>query len=584
MGFFSIFSRLPNAWGTLALIVLSGMAEGFGLVLFVPLLELMTGGSAEDLKWPFTVITDVFGTVGLPITLNSMLVSIAVLILGSLGLGYAQRHLAFRAKHQLIRRLRRDLMDALFHATWSHFTRQSHGEVINQLIQESHRAGNASLSAVLCVATVIQVTLYLLFSAMLSWELMTITLLYTGFVVLAVRPLQRRARVLGEANTRANRDMGFYGVDFLRGAKLVKVTTSEGRVLDRIADHIRAVFHASFHAELNGVQIYFLVQALPVVLIAGIIAVAHGALGITSSLTLVFLLILARLAPRVAQLQQQYQGYNVARPAMRVVDEAIAAGRANQEDLGGGKRLARLSEGITLNNVSYHYADGEETVVDGVSLTIGRNQMIAVVGSSGAGKSTLIDLIAGLRVPDSGNITVDGVDLREMNLRSWRCKIGYVTQDVMVFNDTMRNNLVFTHSDSTEDDIRRVVDITHLRDVVEGLPQGLDTVLGEGGVRLSGGQKQRLALARALVGDPELLLLDEATSALDTQSERMIQKAVESIAHKFTIVIVAHRLSTVSKADRICVMEGGRIVESGSYDELLAQNGRFAELHEHQFA
>jgi len=584
MGFFSIFGRLPNAWGTLALIVLSGMVEGFGLVLFVPLLELMTGGSAEDLKWPFTVITDVFGTVGLPITLNSMLVSIAVLILGSLGLGYAQRHLAFRAKHELIRRIRQDIVDTLFHSTWSHFARQSHGEVINHLIQESARAGNASLCAVLCVATTIQVAIYLLFSSMLSWELMTITLLFTGFVVLAVRPLQRRARVLGEANTRANRDIGFFGVDFLRGAKLVKVTANEDRVLDRIADHIRAVFHANFHAELNGVQIYFLVQALPVLLIAGIIVIAHAALGMTFSLTLVFLLILARLAPRVAQLQQQYQGYIVARPAMRVVDEAITAGRADQEDLGVGKRLARLSEGITLNNVSYHYADGEGAVLDDVSLTIGRNQMIAVVGSSGAGKSTLIDLIAGLRLPDAGRITVDGVDLRELDLRSWRRQIGYVTQDVIIFNDTLRNNLVFAHPDSTEEAIGRVVDIAHLRDVIDGLPQGFDTVLGEGGVRLSGGQKQRLALARALMGDPRLLLLDEATSALDTESERMIQKAIESIAHKFTIVIVAHRLSTVRKADRICVMERGRIVESGAYEELLARNGRFTELHEHQFA
>ncbi len=149
MGFFSIFNRLPGAWGTLALIVLSGMVEGLGLVLFVPLLELMTGGSAGNLQWPFTIIIDAFEMVGLPVTLNFMLTAIAVLMLGSLGLGYAQRHLAFRAKHELIRRIRQNLMDTLFYSTWSHFSRQSHGEVINQLIQESARAGSASLSAVL---------------------------------------------------------------------------------------------------------------------------------------------------------------------------------------------------------------------------------------------------------------------------------------------------------------------------------------------------------------------------------------------------------------------------------------------------
>ena len=584
MGFFSIFHRLPSAWSALALIVLAGMAEGFGLVLFVPLLELMTSGTVKDLQWPFTIIIDVFETVGLPVTLNVMLISIAGLILGSLGLGYAQRHLSFRAKHELIRRTRRDLMDTLFHATWSHFARQSHGEVINQLLQESLRAGSASLCAVLCVATTIQIAIYLLFSSMLSWELMVITLLFTGLVVLTVQPLQRRARALGNANTLANRDMGFFGVDFLKGAKLVKVTGLEDTVLDRIAGHIRAMFHASFHAELNGLQIYFLVQALPVVLIAGIITVGHGVLGITSSFTLVFLLIIARLAPKVAQLQQQYQGYIVDTSAVQVVHEAITACRANKEDVGGSKRAVRLSEGIVVRNVSYHYADGEGAVLDDVSLTIGRNEMIAVVGSSGAGKSTLIDLIAGLQHPQSGHITVDGVDLRQMDLRSWRRQIGYVTQDVIVFNDTMRNNLVFAHPDSTEEDIGRVLDIAHLRDVIDGLPQGLDTVLGEGGVRLSGGQKQRLALARALMGDPQLLLLDEATSALDSESERKIQEAIESIAHRFTIVIVAHRLSTVRKADRICVMERGRIVESGVYDDLLARNGRFKELHEQQFA
>jgi subfamily B ATP-binding cassette protein MsbA len=238
-----------------------------------------------------------------------------------------------------------------------------------------------------------------------------------------------------------------------------------------------------------------------------------------------------------------------------------------------------IQEGIILKRVSFKYKNGEIPAVDNVSLNIPRNKMIAIVGSSGAGKSTIMDLLCGLYVPDSGKIIIDGTDLREFNTVSWRKKIGIVTQDLMVFNASLRDNLTFFNQGASEEEAKWALSVAHLDDVIANLSDGMDTILGENGHRLSGGQKQRIALARALARRPDILLLDEATSALDNESERYVQKAIENIAHKTTIVVIAHRLSTVRRADVIYVMEKGRVVESGTYDQLLEKGGRFNELH-----
>ena len=187
-------------------------------------------------------------------------------------------------------------------------------------------------------------------------------------------------------------------------------------------------------------------------------------------------------------------------------------------------------------------------------------------------------------MPDDGTITIDNKPLGEYDLMSWRRRIGYVAQDVVVFNDTLASNVTFACPEATEEDIREALEIARLSELIEELPDGLQTMIGENGTRLSGGQRQRLALARAIIGKPELLLLDEATSALDNESERLVQQAIEAIATEFTLVVIAHRLTTVRHADVIHVMEEGRVVQSGKYDDLMAQDGSFRQLHAAGFA
>lgn len=581
MRFLSTFGRLPGTWLNLLVIVLSGMAEGIGLTLFIPLLHVMSGANLADLPPPFSLLVNAFERLGLGLTLMTLLALIAALVLGALAMAYQQKKMLVRASQRFVRDFRNSLFGGFLKANWGNSSQLSHGEVVNQLTTECQRAGLALSFELLGVATVIQIALYAAFSMVISWQLLILAVGFGVLTLLVVLPLTRRAKVLGGLTNEANRDLSFFGLEYLRSLKLLKAMSSEESAARNMSEKTDNLSSINFMAEMNMTQVYFITQALPVVIFTVVIGFSHEVLKTPVSLILVFLLFMARIAPRVAQLQQQIQGYNLHSPAISAIDDVIERNRAQVERLNrNGMTFQRVADSIVLERVSYTYPGSQAPTVEDVSLVIPRNTMVAFVGGSGAGKSTLLDILIGLRLPDAGRVAVDGVDLGEFDLVSWRRRIGIVPQEATVFNASLDNNLRFFHPEATDEDVARALAIAHLDNVVEVLPYGLDTLLGENGVRLSGGERQRVALARALVGRPEILMLDEATSALDNESERYVQDAIGRIANTLTIIVIAHRLSTVRRADMIYVVENGHVIESGSYAELMAKGGRFAELKE----
>jgi len=248
----------------------------------------------------------------------------------------------------------------------------------------------------------------------------------------------------------------------------------------------------------------------------------------------------------------------------------------------GTRRVEGLKEGIQFDQVSFAYED--ELVLRDVSFEARRGDVIALVGASGAGKSTLVDLIPRFYEPTSGTIRVDGADARDISLPSLRALTGIVSQDTVLFNDTVRNNIAYAAGERfTQEQIERAARAANAHEFITALPQGYETVLGERGTRLSGGQRQRLAIARALLEDPPVLILDEATSALDTESERLVQEAIDRLLEGRTVFVIAHRLSTVVNANLILVLDQGRIVERGTHEELLGRRGTYHRLHSLQF-
>ena len=246
--------------------------------------------------------------------------------------------------------------------------------------------------------------------------------------------------------------------------------------------------------------------------------------------------------------------------------------------------LTKIKKSIQLTNVSFQYDNSNIQLLNDISITIPKGEIIALVGSSGAGKSTIVDLIPRFYDVNNGSISIDGVDIRKLSLENLRSLMGIVSQDIILFNDTVANNISYGQQNAKFNDIKHAAQAANALDFINELPESFDTIIGEKGVLLSGGQRQRLSIARAILKNPAILILDEATSSLDTESERKVQGAIDNLVKDRTVIVIAHRLSTITKANRIIVLDNGKIVESGTHEELLSMNGKYSKLYNIQFS
>ena len=301
----------------------------------------------------------------------------------------------------------------------------------------------------------------------------------------------------------------------------------------------------------------------------------------TGATLLAFLTLVLRLLQPLKQLSQMRTTAQSSLASAERLFEILDSPAEFQRDR-GTRETAAFSRDLRFEGVSFSY--GDAPVLTGINLTARKGEVVALVGPSGSGKSTLVDLIPRFYEPTSGRITLDGIDTREIKLPTLRSLTGIVSQETVLFHDTVRNNIAYGAPDNyTQAQIEAAAKAANAHEFILELPRGYDTLLGERGTRLSGGQRQRLAIARALLSDPPILILDEATSALDTESERLVQEAVDRLLRGRTVFVIAHRLSTITHADQILVLDRGEIVEQGTHAELLARRGAYSRLYTLQF-
>jgi ATP-binding cassette subfamily C protein len=481
----------------------------------------------------------------------------------------------FSASHAM----RTRLYAALTEARWLPLARMRGSELLSGLTTEADRVGSAAGFAVTFVVNTLLALAYLAVALRISAPVTAVALVTGGILMAVLRPLRRASRTAGEGLTAASSAVSTAATEHLGALKVVKSYGAE----ERNARHFGEAATASMEMGLRGWRAYADAGAVFLAGSAALLAVvayaALALLNVTGATVLLLIFVFYRLVPRLAQLQTTWQMIARDLPAWEALKTRIEALEAEREGLQPPDGTVRLAETVRFESVSFAYDAGAPDAVAGLDVDVQAFRTTALVGPSGSGKTTVADLMMGLVTPRAGRITVDGRPLEAKWLRGWRDEIGYVAQETVLFNETVLANLRWARPEATEDEVWEALRLAAADGFVAALPQGLQTTVGDRGVRLSGGERQRLALARALLRRPALLILDEATSALDTENERRIRDAIRALHGRTTILLITHRLPSVRDADVIHVLEGGRRVESGSFDELMArEGGRFRRL------
>lgn len=488
------------------------------------------------------------------------------------------------ARLKLVDRLYKRVFEQLQALSLSFFSSVRSGEIINTLTAEVSQLQQA-IGAIGFIVTKGSVLLvYAVVALFISWQLSLMAIFLFGLTAVGLSNLNRRVREASFPISRARGQFTSLASELISGIRAVQASATQDFERQRYYQASSTIVDvATFAAKRMSVVSPLAEGLATTVLISMIIVgmtffVSEGILDVAALLT--FLFVLFRLVPALQEINTNIAKISNSQGSIHNINELL---RTDDKPYipNGSRTFKGLVNAIECISVNFGY-DPETPVLSDITLTLKKGQTMALVGASGAGKTTLADLIPRFYDPTKGKILVDGVDLREFDINSVRRRMAIVSQDTFIFNTSVRANIAYGLADVSDSNIVEVADLANALKFIQELPQGFETTLGDRGVRLSGGQRQRIAIARALLRNPDILILDEATSALDSVSERLIQESIEKLSAGRTVIAIAHRLSTIVRADKVIVLEAGRIAEQGRYHDLLKQRGELWKYHQMQ--
>jgi len=568
-------------WLSFGLMVVVGLLEGVALLILPAMLQLIGIGSVAGLGGLGRAAASLFQATHIPLTLVSIL-SVFLLTMGvQAWLRFSLEHLNTRIEGDFTCFLRERLYRAMVGADWLFFARRRSSDMVQVFTEELQRVGVGTQQLLSLMGTAGVALVQVAIAFVLSPTLTLLAVACGAAVALTLRPLGRRVHELGRTGQQKRSEMAAAVSEHLGGMKTAKSHGWEAHhlaVFSRVVRDIASHWLTTARLQARSRAAYELgaVLALSAFLYCAV-AVAH----LSPAQVLLLAFIFTRLIPRMVAMQGNWHRVAQTLPSFE------AAERLREEFIGAQEpawpaspsRLV-LSSDVTFEGVRFRYNDGgAREALDFTGIAIPAGGVTALCGPSGAGKSTFADLLLGLLRPAEGRILIDGKPLEGDRLHAWRQSVGYVPQETFLFHDTIRANLAMARPDASEADLGAALRAAAAADFVNRLPLGLDTVLGDRGIRLSGGERQRLALARALLRKPTMLVLDEATSSLDSQNEQLIQGALERLHGEMTVVIIAHRLSSVRFANQIVVLKEGSVAEMGKWEELCQREaGLFRQM------
>ena len=490
-------------------------------------------------------------------------------------------------QYRLITEIRNKLYIHFHSLSLSFFNKQKSGELTSIIVNDVANMRQAlTIGFQRMFVEPINIIAFTTLLFIISWQLASIAVIIiplAGFVIVKIsRSIRRKSR------RTAVKIAGITNIitETLASIRVVKAFAMENYEVDRFTKETNNYYNLMFRkSRLRSIappitEILGVVIGVALLWIGGSEVLA--AEGITSEDFIRFILIMFSALQPIRSLSNVFAEIQVgAASAERVFH--ILDTNPTIIDADNAIKDVVFNEHISFDNVSFQYEDGESEVLKEIDFSINKGSVIALVGASGSGKSTIADLIPRFFEPTKGRITLDAIDIKDVRIKSLRKLMGIVTQETILFNDTISGNIAYGQKEVKSSKIHAAAEAANAKEFIDALPQGFNTVIGEKGVRLSGGQRQRLAIARALLKDPPILILDEATSSLDTESEKYVQEAIDNLMKDRTVLVIAHRLSTIVNADRIIVLDNGKIVESGTHTELLDKNGIYKNLYDIQF-
>jgi subfamily B ATP-binding cassette protein MsbA len=578
---------------TIAANLLAALLDGFAIALLIPFLNILFHQPSTSLKsgWVSKLLNATVGSQIIPGDEMRSLRNVILLVMASVLLKNFLVWIAGQFGATLQEFVTRDLRNAVYrhlaHLPLGYFTQMKAGQILSRVINDTFEARLILTQIVtqgLQSASLVIVYIAILFS--ISWKLALIALIILPLLGLSLQPMLKRLRRGNLRRGNVHGEMTSVLQETISGIRLVKASGTESYEEARFADGSNKYARSSLkmtRLALVAPPVTEVIGTLIAVLVLWI-----GALQVLQSSTmtgatlLAFLTLVLRLLQPLKQLSQMRTTAQSSLASAERLFEILDSPAEFQRD-SGTRDKATFERELRFENVSFAYEE-DAPVLSEIDLVARKGEVIALVGPSGSGKSTLVDLIPRFYEPGEGRILLDGVDTREIKLPALRSLTGIVSQETVLFHDSVRNNIAYgAPGRYTQEQIEAAARAANAHEFIIELPDGYGTMLGERGTRLSGGQRQRLAIARALLSDPPILILDEATSALDTESERLVQEAVDRLLQGRTVFVIAHRLSTVTHADQILVLDRGEIVERGTHAELLAKRGAYSRLYTLQF-
>lgn len=547
---------------------IAGFLGGIGVGAIIPLFYLITNQAGTGTDAISNIISKTFESIHIPQTLPAIIALMIFLFAFKAIFLYLASSLNMRVYVDYELETRERLFKKTLEADWPYLMRQKLGYLSSVLMDDIGAVSGALHNFSAAVLTGTSLITYAIIAVNISLPITLATLGLGLILFLSLKPIFYKVRKLTTKMSETAKALSHHVNQHIIGGKTIKSMSLEKNVLNKGISYFEAL--KDIRAEQHKYSLFFntFLEPISLLLIIAIFLVSYRnpMFNVVTFVAIIYLV--QKMFSFIQSIQAKFNLINESLPMINILVNYEKELDKNREFTGGDSEFS-FNKNLEFKNVSFKYSSNAQDIISSLNLSINKGETVAIIGPSGAGKTTVIDLMLRLLRPQQGKILIDGSNTSDINIKSWHNNIGYVSQDIFLLNDTIENNIRFYNDHLSHKDIAEASRSANIYDFIETLPDKFQTFVGERGIQLSGGQRQRIVLARIMARKPQILVLDEATSALDNESEHKIQEAIKDLRGKLTILIVAHRLTTVMNTDKILVLKEGAIVEEGSPEELL---------------